>query len=267
VADSDAIDAVLDGRARIARTVLNLAAYTRVDAAEADPEAAFRTNATAVGLLADACRRSGKLLVHVSTDHVFDGEAPESYTEMDPVHPLNAYGRSKVAGEEVLRRTLPRHIIVRTSWVFGTGHDNFVTTMLRLARERDEVRVVASEVGCPTPAEELASALLVLAEHIDRRGFDAWGTYHYCGRPAVSRADWARWIFERVGQVGDLRVARVIDIASRDFPTPALRPARVILDCSAIERTFGIEQPAWEPALDRMLRESCAGPRPTARES
>lgn len=254
IGDTGAVDAAIAESAPTIRVVINLAAYTRVDDAEAEPDTAFRTNAEGVANLARACVRHDCALLHVSTDYVFDGTLDRPYREDDAVRPPNTYGLSKAAGEEALRSLLPRHLIVRTSWVFGQGGSNFTTTMLRLAARQRRVRVVADEVGCPTPATALAVALVDIAVNMARPGFEAWGTYHLSGRPPVSRADWARAIFAVARRVGGHPVAHVHDIHSHDFPTPARRPGCVVLDCSRISRVLGIEQPEWLPGIDEMLR-------------
>ena len=231
--------------------LINLAAFTSVDAAETDPDTAWRVNAHGVALLAAACARAGIPMIHVSTDYVFPGST-RALSEADPTGPLNEYGRSKLAGEHALREQQPAHLVVRTSWVFGRGGRNFVPTMLRLAQERAEVAVVADEVGCPTAGTDLAATLLELAVRAAAPGFGDWGTYHCCGRPAISRADFARVIFENARQAG-LATARVREITAAEFPSPARRPGRSVLDCSRLERVFGIRQPEWRPALRTML--------------
>lgn len=250
-----AVEAALGGIAFTPDVVINLAAWTHVDAAESEPDAAFRVNALGVDTLAHACARAGTPLLHVSTDYVFDGTADRPYRESDPVRPINAYGGTKAAGEEALRARLDEHLIVRTSWIFGVHGWNFVRSMLRAAGTRDDVRVVDDEVGCPTGAAALAATLLTLAERVTTAGFGDWGTYHYCGTPAVSRAEYARAIYDIAARIDGLPSARVIDIPSSAYPLPATRPRRVVLDCTKIRRVFGIEQPEWRPCLDRMLRD------------
>lgn len=253
ITDGAAIDAVLDHiRPDV---VVNPAAFTQVDAAESDPDAAFAVNATAVASLGRACATRGVPLLHLSTDYVFPGGVARPYTEEDAVAPVNTYGRSKAAGEALLREVHGAHVIVRTSWVFGARGGNFVHTMLRLARERDEVRVVADEVGCPTAADALADALLTLVQSMVEPGFRDWGTYHCCGTPAVSRADFARALFEAAERIGGLPTARVRDIPADAFPSAARRPSYTAMDCGRLRGVFGIECEAWHAGLDRMLRE------------
>lgn len=250
-----AVDAALDVDGRAPDALINLAAWTAVDAAESDPAGAFRVNRDGVTNLARACARTRTPIVHVSTDYVFDGTTDGDYTETEPVRPINVYGSSKAAGEDVLRAGLDEHLIIRTSWVFGHYGRNFVSSMLQLARKNKDVRVVADEIGCPTGAASLAATLLTLAELAATAGFSDWGTYHYCGRPALSRAAYARAIFETAGRIEGLPTASVTEIASTQFPTPAKRPLRSVLDCGRIGRVFAIEQPDWRPCLERMLRD------------
>lgn len=259
ITDGAVIDAVLD-RVR-PNVVINPAAFTQVDAAESTPEAAFAVNATAVETLGRACATRGVPLLHLSTDYVFPGGAGRLYMEDDAVAPINAYGRGKAAGEALLREAHAGHVIVRTSWVFDARGSNFVHTMLRLAREHDEVRVVADEVGCPTAADALADALLTLARRMTRPGFGDWGTYHCCGTPAVSRADFARALFGAAERIGGLPTARVRDIPATAFASAARRPADTAMNCDRIRGVFGIECEDWHAGLERMLRELARGER------
>lgn len=186
MAELDITDAVAVDRALAvsgADAVINAAAYTAVDKAEQEPELAFAVNRDGPAHLAAACNRLHIPLLHISTDYVYDGNKPNPYVEDDPVAPLGVYGQSKAEGDDAVLRLLPRHLILRVSWVFGIHGHNFVKTMLRLAQEREELRVVADQFGCPTYAGDIADTLLELAgrtAEIDASG--AWGTYHYCGR-------------------------------------------------------------------------------------
>ena len=255
ITDPASIQAGLSRGPSTGKILINLAGYTGVDAAEADCDTAFRVNAEGVEALARACASTGTAMLHLSTDYVFDGMQDRAYEETEPVNPINVYGRSKVAGEEALRSILHQHLIVRTSWVFGARGSNFVTTMLRLAKREPEVAVVADEVGSPTAAVSLAATLLTLAERLAAPIFGEWGTYHYCGRPATSRAQFARAIFDLARGTGKLPTAYVRDIGSSDYPAQAKRPPRSVLDCGKVERTFGITQPEWRPCLEAVLRE------------
>ena len=180
------------GRSR-PELVINAAAYTKVDLAESEPDAAIRINRTGPGLLAECCAGAGIPMIHISTDYVFDGCSKVPYLETDPLSPLGVYGRSKAEGEAEVRRKLSRHLIVRTAWVYGVHGSNFVKTMLRMGRERDHLRVVDDQSGCPTAASDIADAILTLARRINAGGEIPWGTYHYCGDGVIS---WHRFAVE-----------------------------------------------------------------------
>jgi dTDP-4-dehydrorhamnose reductase len=227
--------------------VINAAAYTAVDKAEEEETLATVINGDAPGAMARAAADRGIPFLHVSTDYVFDGSGETPWCEDDPVAPLNAYGRSKLAGEEAVRAAGGHHAILRTSWVFSAHGANFVKTMLRLSETRDALGVVSDQVGGPTPADAIATALLGMARQM--ADGQAGGTYHFGGQPPVSWAGFAREIFERAG-----RQVTVSDIPTSDYPTPAQRPLNSRLDCGALQRDFGIEAPDWRAGLDRVLR-------------
>ena len=232
---------------------INLAAYTAVDRAESEAEAAWAVNCAGAGNLARACAARGVPLVQLSTDYVFDGTQPRPYREDDRVNPLGVYGASKEAGERAVREALPRHLILRTQWVYGVHGANFVKTMLRLGREREVVRVVADQRGSPTAAADIAQALVAIAEQI-AGGAEAWGTYHYAGAGAVTWHGFAEAIFDLAApRLG--RRPKVERIATADYPTPARRPLDAILDCGKIRRDWGITQRPWRQSLEAMLRE------------
>lgn len=257
IADERSVERLLGKSA--ADLVINAAAYTAVDRAEQEPEKALRVNRDGPAHLASACAGMGIPLLHISTDYVFDGAKSGSYREDDPVSPLGVYGRSKWEGEEAVRRLLPEHLILRVSWVFGIHGSNFVKTMLRLAREREELRVVADQQGCPTFAGDIADALLAIAGRIDspplekggQGGF--WGAYHYCGAPAVTWHGFAQTIVERARAYEALKARRVVPIATADYPTPARRPANSVLDCNRIGECFGIQSRPWLDGLEAVL--------------
>lgn len=185
ITDTVAVDRALD--ASSADVVINAAAYTAVDKAEQEPDLAFAVNRDGPAHLATACARLNIPLLHISTDYVYDGRKSSPYVEDDATAPLGVYGASKLAGDEAVRRGLPRHLILRVSWVFGVHGHNFVKTILRLAREREELRIVADQHGSPTFAGDIADTLLELAgriPEIDAKG--AWGTYHYCNEPVTT---------------------------------------------------------------------------------
>lgn len=228
--------------------VINAAAYTAVDKAEEEAAAADQINASAPGEMARACADLGIPFLHVSTDYVFDGSGQAPWREDDPVAPLGAYGRSKLAGEEAVRAAGGNHVIVRTSWVFSSHGANFVKTMLRLSETRDALGVVSDQIGGPTPAADIAATLLEIAQQMQAGA--SGGTYHYGGQPAVSWADFARAIFAQAG-----RNVTVTDIPSRDYPTPAQRPLNSRLDCAKLTADFGIKPPEWEAGLASVLKE------------
>ncbi|HTH97036.1 MAG TPA: dTDP-4-dehydrorhamnose reductase [Stellaceae bacterium] len=231
--------------------VINLAAYTAVDRAESEPALAFAVNEAGPEHLAIACDRRRIPLIHLSTDYVFDGAKPSPYVEEDPVAPLSVYGTSKATGEHVVRMRLDRHIILRTSWVYGVHGANFVKTMLRLAESYDELRVVDDQWGAPTSAEDITQALVTLAQAI-ADGSQCWGTYHFTGSGHTSWAGFAEAIIAAAAPVTK-RAPKVARITTADYPTPARRPVNSRLDCGKIARDFGIVAPDWRVSLSRML--------------
>ena len=216
--------------------VINAAAYTAVDKAEQETEQAYAVNRDGVSHLAVTCAQLHIPLLHISTDYVFDGNKPGAYSEDDPVAPLGVYGASKWQGEQVVRNTLDRHIILRVSWVFGAYGHNFVKTMLRLARERDELRVVADQRGCPTYAGAIAAVLLNMADRISNEGKAPWGTYHFCGSPATTWHEFANAIVAQARAREHLKTRLIVPITTADFPTPAARPANSVLDCTKLRK-------------------------------
>lgn len=224
-------------------TVINCAAYTAVDKAESEPDAAFAVNAVAPELLALATAARGVRLLHVSTDYVFDGTKPSVYTEDDPVAPLGAYGASKEAGERGVRAAKSDHVILRTAWVVSPWGHNFVKTMLRLGAERKQLRVVDDQRGCPTSATDIAEALLTIATE----GGPA-GTYHFVNAGEASWCALARFVFDRAGMDVDVEA-----IATADYPTPAKRPANSRLSTEKLQRTFGIRPRPWQDAVGEVV--------------
>jgi dTDP-4-dehydrorhamnose reductase len=225
--------------------VINAAAYTKVDQAEQEEELAFAVNAQGAGHVAEACAARGVPLIHLSTDYVFDGEKPAPYIESDPPNPINAYGRSKLAGERAVQEHCDRHLIVRTSWVHSPFGHNFVRTMLRLALTQESVRVVDDQFGCPTYAPHLADALLVMARRAAATPADAiWGTYHAAGQGETNWSGFAKAIFEASARVGGPQ-ANVIPIPSEDYATPARRPRHSRLGCESLRNTFYVSLPDW----------------------
>lgn len=228
--------------------VINAAAWTAVDRAEAEENAATRVNGDSPGAMAHACGAKGIPFLHISTDYVFDGQGEAPFTTDHPTAPLNAYGRSKLAGEQAIRASGAHHLILRTSWVVSAHGQNFVKTMLRLGAERPALNVVADQVGGPTPAAAIADALFVAATALhDGAG---GGTYHFAGAPDTSWADFARAIMAGAGFS-----CAVSDIPSSAYPTPAARPMNSRLDCSTLTRDFGIPRPDWHTGLAEILKE------------
>ncbi len=234
--------------------VINAAAYTAVDKAEQEPALAFAVNRDGPAHLAAACARLQIPLLHISTDYVYDGAKSCPYVEDDPTQPLGVYGASKLAGDAAVQQLLPRHLILRVSWVFGIHGHNFVKTILRLAREREELRVVADQWGCPTFAGDIADTLLELAGRTTEMDANAnWGTYHYCGEPATTWHGFASAIVELARARESLRVQTVTAITTADYPTPAARPANSMLDCARLQKSFNIISRPWCQGLSTVL--------------
>ena len=243
-------DAVNDWVARVAGgTVINTAAYTAVDKAETESSEAFAVNRDGAFHLAAACAKHDARLLHISTDYVFDGTKDGAYLETDSLTPLGVYGRSKAEGEAAVMATLPGAIIVRTAWVFSATGANFVRTMLRLARERTSLRVVADQRGCPTSAQDLARALLELSAQRD-----ASGIFHYCGEGETTWHGFAEAIVAAARERTKLAVEHVEAITTADYPTAAQRPANSVLDTSRI-RALGITPRSWREDLVDVLEE------------
>jgi dTDP-4-dehydrorhamnose reductase len=238
-------------RARRPDLVLIAAAYTAVDRAESEEETARLVNADAPGAIARACAETGAGLLHVSTDYVFDGAKPEPYVEEDPIAPASAYGRTKAEGEAAIRASGARAAIVRTSWVYSPFGANFVKTMLRLAESREEVGVVADQLGRPTAAADLAAALLELGLRMTRRDIAAEGLFHYAGAGDATWADFAEAVFAASAGRGG-KQPRVRRIPTAEFPTPARRPANSRLDTAKIEG-LGVRPRPWREALEICL--------------
>lgn len=236
--------------------IINAAAYTAVDRAESEPEAAFAINRDGPAYLAEACAAQGAALLHISTDYVFDGAKTSPWIEEDPVAPLNIYGLSKAAGEAAIRERLEQHLTVRTSWVYGAlGGGNFVKTMLRLGGERDRLTVVADQHGCPTAAADLAAVLLTLAERLTRDLAVPWGIVHAAGQGETTWHGFARAIFAGAAARGARTPAEVVAIPSVSYPTPAQRPTNSVLACARLQQQFGITLPPWTRSLHHVLDE------------
>lgn len=231
-----------------ADAVVNAAAWTAVDLAETQEAAATVVNGASVGAMARACAETGLPFLTISTDYVFDGAGTRPFRPADPVGPLGAYGRSKLVGERLVAKAGGHWLILRTSWVVSAFGTNFVKTMLRLGHEREVLRVVADQVGGPTPAAALADALIVAAQAMVAGA--PGGIQHFAGAPDASWADLARTVMAGAGLA-----CRIEEIPSEAYPAPARRPRNSRLDCSEFERSFGISRPQWRPGVAAILRE------------
>ena len=251
VADAAAVETVVAGFKP--DLLVNASAYTAVDKAESDADTAFAVNRDAPAAMAASCARHGAGLVHISTDYVFDGSAEGAYREEAPVCPLGVYGASKLAGEQAIQQRTDRALILRTAWVFGAQGGNFLKTMLRLGADRPELRVVADQRGCPTPADAIAAAIATAAPRLlaDDR---AWGIYHYAGAPATHWHGFAEAIFDAAQAYGRPRPV-VHPITTADYPTPARRPANSVLDSSRFASAFGVPAADWRAGIDRVLQQ------------
>lgn len=239
--------------------IVNPAAYTAVDKAESEPDLAFAINAIAPGILAEEAVRLGIPLVHYSTDYVYDGYKAEPYLETDATNPLSAYGRSKLAGEQAIRDSGASHLILRTSWVYGPRGKNFMKTMIKLAMERDALRVVADQFGAPTSSRSIADATVATLANWRP---ELAGTYHLTCKGSTSWHGFARTILDTYERRRDptwpalkVKPSAIAAIATTDYPTPAVRPANSRLDCSKVEQTFDLVLPTWQQALEEVMQE------------
>lgn len=248
ITNADAVRATIaDLRPTI---VVNCAAHTAVDQAEAEPDLAMAINGTGAGNVALSCALASVPVIHLSTDYVFDGSKSGPYREDDAVAPATVYGSTKLAGEKAVHDAWGKHVILRTSWVFGAMGGNFVKTMLRLAASGQQtLKVVDDQIGGPTPADAIADACLDIAERVRRSDIVPWGTYHFSGAPTVSWHGFAKAI---LAHHPDLVIEPCTTSA---FPRPAPRPANSVLDCGRIRAAFGIGQPDWVPYLAQLLRD------------
>ena len=257
LADPDAIHrAIADARPAV---IVNAAAYTAVDKAESEPEAAMRVNGVAPGIIAEEAARIGALMVHYSTDYVFDGAKGEPYREDDPPAPLSAYGRSKLAGEEAVRAAGGAHLIFRTSWVYAARGSNFLLTMLRLARERRELKIVDDQVGAPTWARSIAS-LTARVLGVDGAGpgraRERSGVYHLTAAGAVSWFGFAQAIFAQArARRADFNAPALVPIPAAEYPLPARRPANSRLDTGKLSAAFDLRPPRWDAMLADCMKE------------
>lgn len=247
VADAAAVERVV--AAVRPDVVVNAAAYTAVDQAEREHEAAFAINRDGPAHLAAACARRDVPLLHISTDYVFDGTKDGPYVEDDAIGPLNVYGASKAAGEAAVREMLPRHVILRTSWVYGARGRNFVKTMLRLGAQYDRLTVVDDQHGSPSAAAEIAAALVVVARRLVLEGAPRYGTFHFAGQGVTTWYGFAQAIFAEAAAAGARTPAELVPIPSSGYPTPARRPTNSVLDCARFVTTFGFVPRHWQESL------------------
>ena len=235
--------------------LINATAYTAVDQAEKEPELAFEVNRDAVRNLAQVCDLNDMAMIHFSTDYIFDGKKSEPYVETDPANPLNVYGESKWQGEEALRRYLEKYIILRISWVFGQHGNNFVKTIIKLASEKKELRVIADQYGCPTPAEDVAANVLRLVRGSGNQAAKSrLGVFHYCGMPATTWYDFAKKIVDFRKEHFSIVCESIIPIKTEEYKTLAQRPKYSVLNCSKVVESTYFFASRWENKIKSMIR-------------
>ncbi|MFZ0219865.1 MAG: dTDP-4-dehydrorhamnose reductase [Candidatus Aquirickettsiella sp.] len=232
--------------------IVNAAAYTAVDRAEKESELAFAVNASGVKHLAKIAQEYDIPILHISTDYIFDGQKKTPYAEKDRANPLSIYGQSKLRGENFLRETWYKHIILRVSWVFGTYGNNFVKNIIRLANEQTELRVIADQKGAPTYAQDVAQTLLKIIGYL-HKGQLAWGTYHYTGTPTISWYEFAKKIVDEAKHRHKFILREIIPISALEYPNSAFRPSNSELDCNKIAEVFKIKQNGWSESLRKVV--------------
>jgi dTDP-4-dehydrorhamnose reductase len=239
--------------------IINAAAYTAVDKAESEIEIAIAINEIAPAIMAEAAKKIGASLIHISTDYVFDGKNSQPYSETHPTNPVSIYGKTKLAGEKAIQEILSNYLILRTAWVYGFyGKGNFVKTMLRLGGEREEIRVVADQIGTPTWAKDIASTIssIIQINESSNNMQNINGIYNYTNSGVSSWYDFAVAIFEEAENLGfPLKVQRIIPITTAEYPTPANRPAYSVLSGTKISTILGTHAPHWRQSLREMLKE------------
>ncbi|MBI5885207.1 MAG: dTDP-4-dehydrorhamnose reductase [Deltaproteobacteria bacterium] len=239
--------------------IINCAAYTQVDKAETERDAAYAVNRDGAANLAQAAARCKARLIHISTDFVFDGLKSTPYAEADAVNPLSVYGASKLAGEEAVAGRLPEHIIVRTAWLYGGQGNNFVKTILRLASERESLNIVYDQIGTPTWTSDLSDAIVLTVKAVES-GKTPYGVYHYTNEGVASWYDFAVAIVEEARRRGlKVKCNSLEPILTSGYPTPAKRPAYSVLDKEKFKKTFGVEIPYWRVSLKNMMTELYGG--------
>ena len=257
LAQSAMIDALLD---RVKPDIIiNPAAYTAVDKAESEPTVAHAVNAQAPKTLARQASRRNIPIIHFSTDYIFDGTKDGSYLEDDPANPKSVYGKTKWLGEEAVRSNAAKHVILRTSWVFGAHGVNFLKTMLKLSKERDKISVVSDQFGAPTSARMLAEVTAeIVRQLLQEFSYRKYGTYHLVAEGETSWHGYAKYVVERANAMGletKLDPKNIKPIKTKEFPLPAPRPANSRLDTTKVRETFGITLPAWQSEVDHVLAE------------
>lgn len=258
LADSNAIRALV--REVQPDLIVNPAAYTAVDRAESEPEIAKAVNAIAPAVMGEEAERLGAMVIHYSTDYVFDGASSRPYRETDPTNPLNVYGLTKRDGDLALQQTCSRHLILRTSWVVGAHGNNFAKTMLRLASEREELSIVADQFGAPTSASLLADLTALIINRAQREGLDSFpfDLYNLTASGVTTWHGYACFVLEqaiRAGRSLKVQPGMVKAIATADYPLPAKRPTNSQLDTSLFRATFGFELPAWQDGINHILQQ------------
>ena len=235
--------------------IINASAYTAVDKAETEPELAMAINAVAPKIMAQTAQKISAKLVHISTDYVFNGKNYCPYTEENQTEPLGTYGKSKLLGEIAVRENCDQHILLRTAWVYGAcGHGNFVKTMLRLGANKEELRIVADQIGTPTWSYDIAQGITNLLNQSDQQ--ISWGTYHFTNTGVASWYDFALAIFAEAEKLNfPLAIKKVLPITTAEYPTPAQRPAYSVLSKAKYIKTLGIYPPYWRDSLKKMLKE------------
>lgn len=234
--------------------LINAAAYTAVDKAEQEREHALSINSDGPRFLAQACAQHNIPLIHLSTDYIFSGEQKKPYREEDKAAPLNFYGESKWLGEQAVRECWDKHIILRLSGVFSSHGHNFVKTILRLAKEKEELRVVADQTTCPTSAGSIAKTILLICQKIIGQSAASWGTYNYCSSEPTSWYQFAETIVQMAHPHHSLMVKSIVAIPSSEYPTPAKRPHYSVLNCDKLKKEFGIEQGSWREDLGEVIK-------------
>jgi dTDP-4-dehydrorhamnose reductase len=234
--------------------VINAAAYTAVDLAETQKDICYAVNSAGPANLTQLCDKYNARLIHISTDYVFDGKGNTPYQEDDPVSPVNVYGHSKAEGESAVIAGSGKHLVLRTSWLYGRYGKNFVKTMLRMGQEKKVIKVVNDQYGCPTCAYDLAKVIIIIAQQLESKS-DKWGIYQYCGNGITTWYDFAVSIFQFAGEIGFNKIPVITSIPTSQFPTAAKRPLYTALDCSKTKSSFGVEIYPWRQSLKKTIQQ------------